>query len=703
MNFKLTSNFKLSGDQPQAVEKLSRGIESGKKHQTLLGVTGSGKTFTMANVIKNTQLPTLVISHNKTLAVQLYEEFKHFFPENSVHFFVSYYDYYQPEAYIPRSDTYIEKDASINEEIDRLRHAATRSILTRKDTIIVSSVSCIYGIGEPIEYLNQTINLKIGEEIKREKLLKDLILIQYERNDTAFERGRIRVRGDVVDIYPVAEEIAQRVEIENGRVKSIKAINPLTGEVLENLKETIIFPAKHFATPREIITRAVPKIKEDLEKRVSELKKEGKLLEAERLEQRTNFDIEMMLETGYCSGIENYSLYLSNRKPGDSPYTLFDYFGFDNDKFLTIIDESHMTIPQIRGMYNGDRSRKETLVEHGFRLPTALDNRPLKFSEFEKKVEQIIYTTATPGDYELGKSIDPKIVYALKNKFQKSVDPKSINAFIYYDLKKKGKDITGIVEQVIRPTGLLDPVIEVKPTKNQIDNLLEEIQKRVQKKQRVFVTTLTKRMAEDLTEYLLELGIKVQYLHSDIYTLERPEILRDLRLGVYDVVIGINLLREGLDIPEVSLVAILDADKEGFLRSDQSLIQTIGRAARHQEGKAIMYADTITGSMKRAIEETERRRKIQAEYNEKHNITPQTIQKSIRESLSEEKKREEEVEEFQITDIPKPELNKLIKDLERKMDLAAKNLEFEKAAKYRDQVARIREEVEKKKVLKKLK
>lgn len=715
MRFKLSSDFKPKGDQPQAIEKLTKGLQNKSKHQTLLGVTGSGKTFTMANVIEKIQKPTLIISHNKTLSAQLYEEFKEFFPDNAVHFFVSYYDYYQPEAYVAKSDTYIEKDASINEEIDRLRHASTSSLLSRKDVIVIASVSCIYGIGEPHDYMGQSVDIYKGQEIKREDLIRKLIDIQYERNDVGFARGKVRVRGDIVEIFPAYEESTYKVEFFGNKIESIKNVDPLTGEIRNELEDIIIFPAKHFATPKDKIIKATKLIQRDLDKQVKKLKKENKLLEAQRLEQRTKYDIEMMLETGYASGIENYSLYLSGRDVGDPPYTLLDYFNYNAEKFqgskddfLTIIDESHMTIPQVRGMYNGDRARKTTLVEHGFRLPTALDNRPLKFDEFEERVSRVVFTSATPEEYEITKSTHSSVIPTKveesrgSTQIKKDRDPSSLKRFRmtgtgiknsaeYYKLREQGKDIDGVVEQLIRPTGLLDPMIEVRKTEHQIDDLINEIRGRTEKKQRVLVTTLTKRMAEDLTEYLKEMGIKVRYMHADIETLERPEILKELRQGKVDVVVGINLLREGLDLPEVSLVAILDADKEGFLRSDKSLIQTIGRAARHQKGKVIMYADNVTGSMKRAIEETERRRKAQKDYNKRHGITPASIKKAIREGFTEyiERIKEETAVKYDITNVPVDELDRIIKELEQKMDLAAKNLEFEKAAEYRDQIGEI--------------
>lgn len=673
--FKIKSDFMPQGDQPEAIGKLSKGLDGGIKHQTLLGVTGSGKTFTMAKLIEHVQKPTLVISHNKTLAAQLYSEFKEFFPDNAVHYFVSYYDYYQPEAYIPRTDTYIEKDSSINEEIDRLRNASTSSLLSRKDTLIVASVSCIFGLGDPSSYLELSIPIKVGEERKRDKLLRRLADIQYSRNDKSLERGFFRVRGDILDIYPSYEELAIRIEFFDDLIEKIKYINPLTGEVLNSLQEVMIYPAKHFVTPKEQMKRAIGEIKEELAQRTAEFKRHEMFLEAERLQQRTNYDLEMMDELGYCSGIENYSRYLSNRQAGGQPSTLLDYFP---DDYLMLIDESHMTIPQIRGMYHGDYARKKTLVDFGFRLPSALDNRPLKFPEFEKQVNEVVFVSATPGEYELTNSTAGKI--------------KTTNEF--YQERKEGQQFSAITEQIIRPTGLLDPIIEIKPTENQVDDLIAEIRKTVAKKQRVLVTTLTKRMAEELTGYLAEFGIKVAYLHSEITTLERPEILRDLRKGVYDVLVGINLLREGIDLPEVSLVTILDADKEGFLRSESSLIQTIGRAARHEEGRVIMYGDSITGSMQKAISETERRRKIQEEYNTQHGITPKTIRKAITDHLHQIEKEHENIEQFDITKIPGDELSRLIKDLERKMNFAAQNLQFEEAAKYRDMISGIRQQQE---------
>ncbi len=676
--FNLKSSYKMTGDQPEATAKLIRGLEKALDKQILLGVTGSGKTFTAANIIEKINKPTLVISHNKTLAAQLYSEFKEFFPDNAVRYFVSYYDYYQPEAYIPRTDTYIEKDSSINEEIDRMRNAATAALLSRKDTLIVSSVSCIYGLGSPEDYINMKIDFEVGKELKQEKVMKRLSAIQYERNDQAFERGKFRVRGDVLDIYPIYEEKAVRIVFDGNVVESIRDLNPVTGELGKKMNTVSVFPAKHFVTPREKLLGAIPQIMNELDGRLKILKSEGKLLEAQRVEQRTNFDMEMIKETGYCSGIENYSRYLAGREAGEPPATLLDFFP---DDFLLFIDESHMTVPQVRGMYNGDRSRKETLVEHGFRLPSALDNRPLHFSEFKKFMDKTVFISATPGDYEFSTASKHEVGSADE----------------YYEKVREGADFDWIAEQVIRPTGLLDPEVEVRGTKHQIDDLINEIQIRTKKKQRVMVTTLTKRMAEDLSEYLKELSIKVTYIHSEINTLERPEILRDLRLGVYDVIIGVNLLREGLDLPEVSLVAILDADKEGFLRGENALIQTIGRAARHSQGKVIMYGDKMTFSMERAIGETQRRRKIQEEYNKKHGVTPKTIKKAIRADMVKQKEGKKE-EKFDILDMPQDELERIVKDMRKKMDIASNNLEFEQAAKIRDQIREIREKIESKKI-----
>lgn len=682
--FKLKSQFNPKGDQPQAIKKIVNGFESGQKDIVLLGVTGSGKTFTMAKVVEKIQKPTLIITHNKTLAAQLYSEFKEFFPENAVHYFVSYYDYYQPEAYIPRTDTYIEKDSSINEEIDRLRNAATSSLLSRPDTLIVASVSCIYGLGTPADYDSLKVELSVGSSVVREKLQRRLVEIQYERNDQDFSRGKFRIRGDVLDIIPSYEDHGYRIEFFGDEIERIRLFDPLTGEMLKELPQITIYPAKHFVTPRERMLGARKKIIAELEERVAEFKKAGKLLEAQRISERTRFDLEMIEETGYCSGIENYSRYLANRKAGEAPATLLDYFP---DDFLCFIDESHMTVPQIRGMYNGDRSRKETLVDFGFRLPSALDNRPLKFEEFQKTINKTLFVSATPAEYELGRVSNGKIH----------------NPAEFYESRRKGREYPAVAEQIIRPTGLLDPEVEVRPEKDQIPDLVSEIKERVKKNQRVIITTLTKKMAEALTEYLAELQIKVQYIHSEIATLERPEIIRDLRLGKYDVLVGVNLLREGIDLPEVSLVAILDANKEGFLRGEQALIQTIGRAARHEEGKVIMYAATESRAMKQAISETLRRRKIQESYNKTHGITPQSIKKAIRDSIVEEKKSEvSDIEKIDINKIPADELSRLVKDMENKMKLSSQNLQFEKAAEYRDQISEIREQQEKIKFKKKL-
>lgn len=648
--FRLQSDYKPTGDQPKAIAQLTKGVQDGLHHQTLLGVTGSGKTFTAANIIQNVQKPTLVLSHNKTLAAQLYNEFKHFFPDNAVHYFVSYFDYYQPEAYIPRSDTYIEKDSQINEEIDRLRHAATDALLTRRDVIIVASVSCIYGIGSVEDYDGLSITVKVGEQRKRDKFMRHLTDIQYERNDIDFHRSTFRVRGDVVDVFPAGEELAYRIEFFGDEVERITQIDPLTGEILSKPQSIQIFPGSHYVTPYDKLKVALGKIEHELEQRLSQFKKEGKLLEAQRLEQRTRFDLEMLEETGFVKGIENYSRYLTNRSPGEQPATLLDYYP---DDFLLLVDESHMTIPQIRGMYNGDRARKESLVEYGFRLPSALDNRPLTFTEFEKHVNKAIYISATPAEYELSRSPEP-------------------------------------AQQVIRPTGLLDPPIEIRPIEGQIDNLIEEIRHTVNKHHRVLVTTLTKRMAEDLTEYLKEVNIKVAYLHSDVDTLERSDILRDLRLGIYDVLVGINLLREGLDLPEVSLVAILDADKEGFLRSSQALIQTVGRAARHAEGRVVMYADHITASMRQTLDETERRRAIQEQYNTEHGITPTGISRAIDKGMRPDLPEEAKTAKLNLKKIPKDEYKSLIKDLTAQMELASANLQFEQAAELRDIIADIK-------------
>lgn len=649
-NFELNSKFKPTGDQPQAIAQLVNGLQNGTKEQTLLGVTGSGKTFSMANIVQQIQKPTLVLSHNKTLAAQLYEEFKRFFPNNAVHYFVSYFDYYQPEAYIARSDTYIEKDSQINEEIDRLRHAATDALLSRRDVLIVASVSCIYGIGSVDDYDGMAVSIERGERRVRDKLLRQLTDIQYQRNDIDFHRGTFRVRGDVVDVFPAGEEFAYRIEFFGDEIERITQVDSLTGEILKEKASLKIFPSSHYVTPHDKLKHALGYIKGELDERLQFFKANNLLLEAQRLEQRTNFDIEMLEETGFVKGIENYSRYLTNREPGEQPATLLDYYP---DDFLMFVDESHMTMPQIRGMYNGDRARKEVLVEHGFRLPSALDNRPLTFTEFEHHINQTIYVSATPAEYELSRSPKP-------------------------------------AQMIIRPTGLLDPPIEVRPTKGQIDDLIAEIRSTVEKRQRVLVTTLTKRMSEDLTEYLKELNIKVAYLHSDVDTLDRTDILRDLRLGVYDVLVGINLLREGLDLPEVSMVAILDADKEGFLRSQQALTQTVGRAARHSEGHVIMYADRVTGSMQRTIDETTRRRKIQEAYNIEHNITPTGVSSDIADSMKADLPEEAKTAKLNLKKIPKDEYGHLVKDLSAQMDLAAANLEFEKAAELRDIITDIK-------------
>ncbi len=626
-------------------------MEKGHRYQTLLGVTGSGKTFTMANVIQRVQRPALVLAHNKTLAAQLWSEFREFFPENAVEYFVSYYDYYQPEAYIPQTDLYIAKDASINEEIDKLRHAATRALLTRRDVIIVASVSCIYGLGSPEEYHGFVVFLKKGEKRNRDRIVRQLVDMQYERNDVDFGRGRFRIRGDTLEIQPAYDEIAVRIEFWGDEIERIVEVDPLTGELLADRQDVEIYPAKHFVTSQDKLMAAIQDIEDELAHQVREMKEGGKILEAARLEARTNYDLEMLREAGYCPGVENYSRHLARRSAGSTPWSLLDYFPED---WLTFVDESHITLPQVRGMYHGDISRKQTLVDFGFRLPSALDNRPLNFEEFERHINQVLYVSATPGPYEYERSQQ-------------------------------------IVEQVIRPTGILDPTIEVKPTEGQIDDLIHQIRLRVDRGERCLVTTLTKRMAEELADYLREMGIKVHYLHSEQQTLERTEILRDLRLGVYDVVVGINLLREGLDLPEVSMVAILDADKEGFLRSDFSLIQTIGRAARHLEGHVMMYADIITGSMKNAIEETYRRRKIQQEYNVRNGITPQGIRKAIRDITDRVKAIAETRQPYVVNpELQKDEMLRLIKDLEMQMKMAARNLEFEKAAAIRDQIIELR-------------
>ena len=649
--FKVVSDFQPTGDQPQAIKQLAEGLLAGQRHQTLMGVTGSGKTYTMAKVAELVQRPTLVIAHNKTLAAQLATEFKEFLPSNAVEYFVSYYDYYQPEAYIPRTDTYIEKDADINDEIDKLRHAATRSLLTRRDVLIVASVSCIYGLGSPEEYQGFVASVKKGERKNRQKLLRQLIDMQYDRNDMDVSRGRFRIRGDTLEILPAYEDLAVRIEFWGDEIERITEVDPLTGELLAERDSIEIYPAKHFVTSDEKLQLAIRDIEEELQDRLTFFQERGKHLEAQRLESRTHYDLEMLREAGYCSGVENYSRHLARRAAGSTPWTLMDYFP---DDFLMFIDESHMTVPQLHGMYHGDISRKQTLVDYGFRLPSAIDNRPLSFEEFEQHVNQIVYVSATPGPYE-------------------------------------HQHAQQVVEQVIRPTGLLDPVIEVKPTSGQIDDLLEQVRKRVEKGERCLVTTLTKRMAEELADYLLEMNVRTHYLHSEIDTLERSEILRDLRLGVYDVVVGINLLREGLDLPEVSLVAILDADKEGYLRSQSSLIQTIGRAARHVDGRCIMYADNITDSMRRALDETNRRRAIQEAHNREHGITPEGIRKAVRDITDRVKSMAETPVVYTThRDLPKDDLVRVIKDLESQMRQAAKRMEFEKAALMRDEIVELR-------------
>lgn len=647
--FKLYSPYKPSGDQPQAIEKLVEGIQKNLKHQILLGATGTGKTFTMANIIERVQKPTVVLAHNKTLAGQLYSEFKELFPENAVEYFVSYYDYYQPEAYVPSSDTFIEKDSSINDEIDKLRHSATASLFERKDVIIVASVSCIYGLGSPIDYETLVISLRPGMQKDRDEVIQKLIEIQYKRNDISFTRGNFRVRGDVLEIFPASSsENAIRVEFFGDEIERITEINTITGEVLGRRNHISVFPASHYATTEENIKRAVETIKEELKERLKYFESENKLLEAQRIEQRTKYDVEMLEEMGYCNGIENYTRHINNVKPGGRPFTLLDYLPRD---FLMFIDESHVSVSQVRGMFNGDRARKQTLVDYGFRLPSALDNRPLRFEEFENVINQVIYVSATPGPYE-------------KEHYE------------------------NIAEQIIRPTGLIDPLISVRPVQNQIDDLMKEIREVTARGQRVLVTTLTKKMAEDLTFYFRNSGVKVKYLHSDIDTLERMEIIRDLRIGEFDVLVGINLLREGLDLPEVSLVAILDADKEGFLRSETSLIQTIGRAARNVDGKVIMYADHITGSMERAINETERRRKIQNEYNEAHGITPQSVKKGVRDIIQ-ATAAAEETAKYKADKNPDKDLKLHLIELEKEMMSAAENLEFERAAEIRDEIKRL--------------
>ena len=657
--FKLVSKYQPTGDQPQAISELAAGIKAGKKEQILLGATGTGKTFTISNVIAKVNKPTLVLAHNKTLAGQLYGEFKEFFPDNAVEYFVSYYDYYQPEAYVPSSDTYIEKDSSINDEIDKLRHSATSSLLERNDVIVVASVSSIFGLGDPKEYRDQALSLRVGQELERDKLLNQLIDVQFERNDIDFQRGRFRVRGDVVEIFPASrDEQALRVEFFGDEIDRIREVDPLTGEILGERNHVVIFPATHFLTSGERLEGSIKSIEAELAQRLEVLRADGKLLEAQRLEQRTTYDIEMLREMGYCSGIENYSRHMDGRKPGEAPYTLLDFFP---DDFLIVVDESHVTMPQVRGMYNGDRSRKQMLVDYGFRLPSALDNRPLKLAEFEERVDQIIYMSATPGVYE-----------------QERTDT--------------------VVQQIIRPTGLLDPEVEVRPIMGQMDDLVAEIDKRTKRDERVFVTTLTKKMAEDLTDYFKEMSIKVKYLHSDIKTLERTQIVRDLRLGKFDVLVGINLLREGIDVPEVSLVAILDADKEGFLRNERSLIQTIGRAARNEKGHVIMYADTITDSMQAALDETARRRAIQMQYNAEHGIVPKTVKKAIRDVITMTTKPKESTkalnDKLDFDELSKPEQREMIARLEEQMKTAAKNLDFEDAAALRDTVMELKAQLD---------
>jgi len=660
--FKLYSDFKPTGDQPQAIEELVAGLKRGDKHQVLLGATGTGKTFTIANVVAQVQKPTLVMAHNKTLAAQLYAEFKEFFPENAVEYFVSYYDYYQPEAYVARHDLYIEKETDINEEIERLRLAATVALMSRRDTLIVASVSCIYGLGSPEAFGKVVINLKAGEQVRRNALLRQLVEIHYERNDVELKPGAFRVRGDTLEVMPPHAEIGYRVAFFGDEVERIVEFNALTGEILREREAVDFYPARHFITDAEKLQAAITDIEKELAERVAYFKANNLLLEAQRIEQRTKYDLEMLREVGYCSGIENYSRHLDRRAPGSPPWTLVDYFPPD---YLLVLDESHMTVPQIGGMFGGDRSRKEELVKYGFRLPSALDNRPLSFEEFEERAGQIIYTSATPGPYEMERAA-----------------------------RAGSRGPNGVVQQIIRPTGLVDPEIEMRPTAGQIDDLVGEIRRRVERGERVLVTTLTKRMAEDLADYLMELGIKVHYLHSEVETIERVEILRDLRLGVYDVVVGINLLREGLDLPEVSLVAILDADKEGFLRSERSLIQTIGRAARHVNGRVLMYADKITDSMRKALDETNRRREIQTAYNEEHHIIPAGIVKSVRDLTARLRVMAEERGEYHATtpaQLPKDELARLIKELEKQMKQAAQQLEFEKAALLRDQIFELRQ------------
>ncbi len=650
--FELVADFQMTGDQPAAVARLVEGLENGVTRQTMLGVTGSGKTFTMANIVQQVQRPTLVMAHNKTLAAQLASEFKEFFPHNAVEYFVSYYDYYQPEAYVPQSDTYIEKDSSVNEELDKLRLSTTTSLLTRRDVLIVASVSCIYGLGDPNDYFKLVAKIKVGETRNRSQLVRQLVDMQYERNDMDLARAKFRIRGDTLELVPAYEEAAVRIQFFGDEVERIVQVDPLTGEVLADLAEVSIYPANHFVTSKEKMELAVVGIREELEWRLKELKDAGKILEAARLESRTHYDLEMLEETGFCSGVENYSRHLSQRPPGSAPWTLLDYFP---DDYLMFVDESHMTLPQVRGMYRGDISRKTTLVDFGFRLPSALDNRPLNFEEYEEHINQVVYVSATPGPYELQHS-------------------------------------SAVVEQVIRPTGLLDPTLEVKPTEGQIDDLLQQIKERVERAERILVTTLTKRMAEELADYLSEMGIRNTYLHSDIQTLDRIEILRDLRMGVYDVIVGINLLREGLDLPEVSLVAILDADKEGYLRSATSMVQTIGRAARHSNGHVIMYADRITDSMRQAIDETDRRRTIQAAHNKQHGIEPKSIQKEVHDITEGIKAIAESRTRYDVArkELSRTDMFRVVKDLEVQMKESAKNLQFEKAAQFRDEIFELR-------------
>ena len=650
--FELVSDFNMTGDQPTAVARLSEGVEKGLTRQTMLGVTGSGKTFSMANIVQQVQRPTLVMAHNKTLAAQLASEFKEFFPHNAVEYFVSYYDYYQPEAYVPHSDTYIEKDSSVNEELDKLRLSTTTSLLTRRDVLIVASVSCIYGLGDPNDYFNLVAQVKVGESRNRSQLVRQLVDMQYERNDMDLARAKFRIRGDTLELVPAYEEAAVRIQFFGDEVERIVKVDPLTGEVLDDLKEFSIYPANHFVTSKEKMERAVTTIGEELIVRLAELKQAGKILEAARLESRTHYDLEMLQETGFCSGVENYARHLSQRPPGSAPWTLLDYFP---DDFLMFVDESHMTLPQVRGMYKGDMSRKSTLVDFGFRLPSAMDNRPLNFEEYEEHINQVVYVSATPGPFEL-------------------------------------KNSSSVVEQVIRPTGLLDPTVEVRPTEGQIDDLLQEIRLRIEKSERILVTTLTKRMAEELADYLSEMGIRNTYLHSDIQTLDRIEILRDLRMGVYDVIVGINLLREGLDLPEVSLVAILDADKEGYLRSETSMVQTIGRAARHSNGHVIMYADRMTDSMRKAIDETNRRRSIQGDHNKVHGIEPLSIQKEVHDITEGIKAIAESRTRYDVvrTEMSRSDMFKVVKDLEVQMKESARGLQFEKAAQFRDEIFELR-------------